>query len=119
MTENKLPGKILSRLLFFLLSGVCALASADSGAPAPSPYADAEISVSTIPSRNNTYGYDILVSGKPLIHQPTIPALPGNEGFKTEEAARKVGELVKRKLQANEIPPTVTTSELDALGVRH
>lgn len=103
-----------------LLSVSSLLASDDATvkkAPPSNPYADAELTVKTIPSANKTFGYDILIYGRPLIHQPSVPGLPGNEGFKTEDAARKVGDLVVKKLKNNEMPPTVSIEELNVLGV--
>ena len=63
------------------------------------------------------FGYDIILEGKTYVHQPTIPALPGNNGFSTEEQARKVAELVSNKIRNNIMPPTVEVKELDSLGV--
>jgi len=81
------------------------------------PYSDAAITSVIIPSENNTFGYDICVYGSVIIHQPSRPGLPGNAGFATEEAAKKVAELVIKKIRNNEMPPTVTIEELRELGV--
>ena len=64
------------------------------------------------------FGYDIILDGHTYVHQPNIPALPGNNGFSTEEMARKVAELVSFKIHNNIMPPTVEVRELDSLGVR-
>jgi len=82
-----------------------------------SPYANADITIKVIPSANNTFGYDILLYGRPLVHQPNIPGLPGNEGFTTEEKAQTVAEFVVKKIRNNEMPPTVTMEDLNAMGV--
>jgi hypothetical protein len=34
-----------------------------------------------------------------VIHQPSIPAMPGNEGFKTEAVAIKVAQLIIKKIK--------------------
>lgn len=81
------------------------------------PYSNAEISIKIIPSINKTFGYDILLKGKPLIHQPNIPSLPGNEGFKTKKSAQKVAEFVVMKIRKNEMPPTVTIDDLKTMNV--
>ena len=81
------------------------------------PYAKAEITTRIIPSPNNTFGYDILLYGKPLVHQPTIPGLPGNEGFTTKERAQTVADFVVKKIRKNEMPPTVTLEDLNAMDV--
>lgn len=62
------------------------------------------------------WGYDVDVSGTKL-HQPHIPAISGNKGFKTEEDARKTAELVAHKIKNNVMPPSLTVEELDSLGV--
>ena len=81
------------------------------------PYANAEITIKIIPSANNTFGYDILLYGRPLVHQPNIPGLPGNEGFTTKERAQTVAEFVVKKIRNNEMPPTVTIEDLNNMGV--
>jgi hypothetical protein len=81
------------------------------------PYANAEITIKIIPSVNNTFGYDILLYGKPFVHQPNIPGLPGNEGFTTKERAQTVAEFVLKKIRNNEMPPTVTIEDLNKMGV--
>jgi len=65
----------------------------------------------------NTFGYDISMEGKMMIHQPSIPGLPGNKGFDTKEQAEKVARLVMGKIEKGEMPPTVTTEELKNLGI--
>jgi len=81
------------------------------------PYANAEITIKIIPSANNTFGYDILLYGRPLVHQPNIPGLPGNEGFTTKEKAQTVAEFVVKKIRNNEMPPTVTMEDLNTMGI--
>jgi hypothetical protein len=81
------------------------------------PYANAEITIKIIPSVNNTFGYDILLYGRPFVHQPSIPGLPGNEGFTTKERAQTVAEFVVKKIRNNEMPPTVTIEDLNTIGV--
>jgi hypothetical protein len=39
--------------------------------------------------RNHTFCYDVYADDRLLIHQTSIPAMPGNEGFKTKADARK------------------------------
>ena len=81
------------------------------------PYRDADLTTVVIPSENNSFGYNILMYGSVLVHQPSRPGLPGNVGFATEKDASKVAELVIRKIRNNEMPPTVTIEELQELGV--
>lgn len=64
---------------------------------------------------NKTFGYDIYADKKLLIHQPSIPSLPGNNGFSTKAAAEKVAGLVIKKIQKGEMPPTISIDEIKKL----
>jgi len=81
------------------------------------PYRKAQLTVEFILVPNNTYGYNIKMNGRILIHQPNAPAFPGIEGFLTKEDAQKVGGFVISKIRKNIFPPSVSVSELDSLGV--
>ena len=72
-----------------------------------------------IPSEGNTYGYDILVKNKILIHQPNIPGRPGNKGFAVKADAEKVAKLIIKKLQQGIMPPATSTKELDSLKIKY
>ena len=50
-----------------------------------------------------------------MIHQSSIPGLPGNEGFKTKDDAIKVAEMVVYKIRNGEMPPTVSIDEMESL----
>ena len=63
------------------------------------------------------WGYDILIKNKVYVHQPVIPAIPGKNGFKNENDARKTAVLVSKKIAENIMPPSVTIRELDSIGV--
>jgi len=73
--------------------------------------------IQIIAVRNGTYGYDIYKGKKLFIHQPTIPALPGNNGFATKKDAEKVARLVVDKMKKGETPPAITVDELKHLEV--
>ena len=118
----KLTAAVL--LMLFIVAGLHGTSiSADEAAgqqeakQEKKPYANAEITIKIIPSANNTFGYDILLYGRPLVHQPNIPGLPGNEGFTTKERAQTVAEVVVRKIRNNEMPPTVTIEDLNTMNV--
>lgn len=66
---------------------------------------------------HNTFGYDIFVDGKLMVHQPTIPGVSGNDGFKKKADAEKVAQLVITKIRDGIMPPTVTRQEMEKLGV--
>jgi len=70
-----------------------------------------------IDAPHDTYGYDIYNDNHKLIHQPSIPGLPGNDGFKTKADALKVAQLVCDKLKKGEMPPSVSIEEMTQLKV--
>jgi Domain of unknown function (DUF4907) len=73
------------------------------------------LSYKIIDAPHKTFGYDIYADGKLLIHQPHTPAMRGIDGFKSSERAIKVANLVIKKIEKGEMPPTVTTEELKKL----
>ncbi|HWK05636.1 MAG TPA: DUF4907 domain-containing protein [Puia sp.] len=62
------------------------------------------------------WGYDILANGKVFIHQPTIPAIPGQHTFRTKEDALAVGQKVVDRITQGQMP-MVTTEEVKAMGL--
>jgi len=85
--------------------------------PAPNPYLNAKIEYKIINAENSTFGYDILIEGRTTIHQPSIPGMSGNNGFRTKEQAERTAKFVISKIRQNIMPPTVTIQELDSLKV--
>ena len=67
---------------------------------------------------SGTWGYDIRKKDKQVIHQPAIPALPGNKGFARKEDARKVAFLVIGKMRKGESLPSVSREELHQLDIQ-
>jgi uncharacterized protein YcfL len=63
------------------------------------------------------FGYNIYMYDAQYIHQPNVPAINGERGFKTKEQAQKAGEFVAYKIKKNIMPPAVTAHELDSLGL--
>ena len=118
----------INALLFVLLTfGASAQRAADNQSansnkkqevqfPSASQFADSKLSFKIIPAANKTWCYDILADGKMIIHQPSAPGLPGNEGFKTKAAAKKIAEIVIGKIQNGEMPPTVSKEEMQKIG---
>lgn len=70
-----------------------------------------------IEATDKTFCYDIFADNKIIIHQPSIPGIPGNKGFETKADAEKVAKLVISKMKKGEIPPTVTVDEMKKLNV--
>jgi hypothetical protein len=62
------------------------------------------------------WGYNILAGEKIYIKQEFIPVIPGKQGFKSAADALLVGNLVVKKIGANQTP-AVSLHELDSLGV--
>ena len=88
------------------------------------PYLNSKIEVKTFENESTDkkvttkdWGYDILIDGNTYVHQPSIPAVGGNRGFKTSADAQKVGELVVSKIRNNTLPPSVDPTELKNLGI--
>jgi Domain of unknown function (DUF4907) len=77
-----------------------------------------QLTYTIINSEQNTFGYDILDYNRPMIHQPTIPAMPGNKGFATKEDAAKLARLVIQKINKKIMPPSVTPQELKNLKIK-
>ncbi len=83
----------------------------------PAQGAGARLSYRIISSQNNTWGYDIYNNEKLFIHQLIIPAIPGNEGFATKDAAEKTAKKVIEKIKNGENPPSLTIDELNQMHV--
>lgn len=64
------------------------------------------------------WGYDIYMNEKMYVHQPHIPAVSGNHAFRSENDARKAGELMVYKIRNNVMPPSITIEELDSIGIQ-
>jgi hypothetical protein len=71
----------------------------------------------SITGKSLGWGYDIYAEGKRMIHQPIIPAIAGNNHFKSKEAADKTAALAISKMQRSGSLPILTIEELDSLGV--
>ena len=63
------------------------------------------------------WGYDIYADGALYIHQPHVPAVPGNNGFQSEQKAETTGNFAVYKIRNNIMPPSISVEELDSLGV--
>lgn len=90
-------------------------APSDIKFPEAGKFKSTEITYKIISVAQNTFCYDIFSDGKLLIHQPSVPGMPGNKGFKNKESAVKVAQLVITKIKNGEMPPTITTDELKKL----
>lgn len=97
--------------------------SANTGVTLPDSVVQPEITFKTFASKDNAgapgWGYDLYVGKKKTIHQPIIPAVPGNDAFATEEEAKRAGELAVYKMKSTGAFPTITIHDLDSLGIKH
>ena len=75
------------------------------------------IELKTFQNDNKQWGYDVYLKGKMYLHQTNIPAVQGNNGFQTSRDAEKVANFVIGKIRKGLMPPTITTQELDSLGI--
>lgn len=82
-----------------------------------SQFAGSKFIYKIIIAPSKTFGYDIYCDKKLLIHQSSVPALAGNNGFKRKSDATKVAKLVIIKLTEGEMPPTVSIEEMKNLNV--
>jgi hypothetical protein len=77
-----------------------------------------KIAYRIIDAPNKTFCYDIFVDDRLLIHQPSIPGLPGIKGFVRKRDAEKVAALVIKKIKNGIMPPTIEAKELDSLEIK-
>lgn len=80
-------------------------------------YQNSQITYKIIHGISQTYGYDISVDGRLMVHQPNIPCIVGNKGFRNKTDAKKVAELVIQKIRKGILPPTVAVNELKELNI--
>jgi hypothetical protein len=109
--------------IFFGIAPSIAFAQSQKGIkpavnfPQASQFANSKFTYKIIPAPENTFGYDILSDGKILIHQPSIPGMPGTRAFRSKPDAEKVAILIMGKIKKGEMPPNVTLNELKKLNV--
>ncbi|MGQ7946361.1 DUF4907 domain-containing protein [Flavobacterium sp. WC2509] len=63
------------------------------------------------------WGYQITNNDKIIIKQTIIPVIRNSKSFKTEKEALAVGQLVVKKLNANN-SPTITKNDLILLKIK-
>ncbi|MBW4359596.1 DUF4907 domain-containing protein [Flavobacterium taihuense] len=66
---------------------------------------------------NNGWGYSITKNEKIIIKQTVIPVIGKNKNFQTEKEALAIGQLVLKKLNANN-SPTITKNDLILLKIK-
>ena len=72
--------------------------------------------------QNNTsaggWGFDVYVDGKRYIHQPTVPVVAGDYGFRTKEQSEMAGNMMVEKLKQGKQPPALDENDLRFLGIK-
>lgn len=110
---------IASVIFVILIAAACSFVAYKNHKKEPvSPYLNSKIDVKAFQEVGGTWGYDILIDGRLYVHQPNIPSIPGDAGFKTEGDAQKIGDLVVTKIKNDVLPPSVAPEELKALGIQ-
>ena len=105
-------------MIFFISIRLEAQSAPPPSQPNPSPGAHLTI-YKIITLADGTFSYDIFTGDHRIIHQTSIPGLPGNKGFRRKEDAEKVARLVVEKLNQHIVPPTVTSHEMDSLKIKY
>lgn len=111
----------------FLIAAATALAiscqTKPTEPPKENPYAKADLEVHVFKNDTTTdaslggYGYNIYMYKAMYVHQPHIPAVNGNRGFRSSSDAEKTANLTIYKIRNNIMPPSLSVKELDSLGV--
>jgi hypothetical protein len=110
--------KNLSCILLIFLA-IRVFGQTDGKMQAPKDFAEMKIKSEVIVATKNTYGYNIYVDNKLLIHQQNIPGIATNEGFRIKNDALKVANLVIEKLKKGQMPPAISIDELKKLNVTY
>lgn len=92
--------------------------SASNNSPAKMPVQDMAYEITVVTSGEG-WGYQIKHNNTVVINQLTIPAIGGHHPFVSEAEARATAALVIDKLSHGRMPPSVTTAELDSLGITY
>ena len=119
-----MPNPSFNLLIVFVLvlitvgCGTKAEHNSDADVQAQKPVQDSVYEISII-SAGQGWGYQVKRNGSVIINQLTIPAISGRHAFVSEAEARKTASLVIHKLNKGLMPPSVTTAELDSLGITY
>ncbi len=96
-TKNLHKRNLIFLICCILYAGITSV-KLQAQTPQPKNFATYNLTSKIIDAPAGTYGYEIYANNKKIIHQPSIPALPGNEGFATKASAEKVATLVMSKI---------------------
>ena len=85
--------------------------------PDATQMANSKLTYQIIDAPEKSFGYDIYSDERLCIHQPSVPGVAGNKGFKTKQDAEKIAQLVVSKMKKGVMPPTVSPEEMKKLKV--
>ena len=108
-----------SSFILLLLSALFISTNARAQKSVHSKIKQSVYSIKIIPAAGNSYGYEISKDNRVMIHQPNIPGMPGNKGFKLKADAQKVASLAVSKLSSGVMPPTIEKKEMDKLHIHY
>ena len=113
----------MSKIVFHIITLMSIIACTDSPrynikvTPTVVNHATTPYTYKIINGLDKTFGYDIYKSDTLMVHQLHIPALQGNQGFKSTSDAEKVAQFVVNKMLTGEIPPSISIEELKYLKI--
>lgn len=102
-------------ILFFIILCVCVV-GVSIGYHQLKPDQGKVSIVEVLEVETGKYGYKIIQGERTVIMQPFVPGISGKRFFACPEDARKVGELVCKRMLAG-IELSVTPGDLEQLGI--
>ena len=113
-STNTFQINFMKRHLLFLML-ICSCSGSPPHHNSKKGNSSRTIKSSIFKSEYGGFGYDIKIDGKLLVHQPNVPVINNYRGFATVQEARNIAALVVLKIKNNEVPPTLTATEIDSL----
>ena len=83
------------------------------------PFNNASLSFETFKMEGKGWGFDVYINGSLFIHQDEIPAPGVVKRYESEEDAVKAAGLIISKIKQNILPPLISVSELDSIGIKY
>lgn len=109
--------RVFSWIMLFVVVGGLAAMKSFSVVYLHKQRQESEYSVKTFQTEEIKWGYYVLKSGKTIIKQDVIPAIPKNVSFLSKDDAEKTSHLVLSKLK-NGNNPTISIPELEQMKIK-
>jgi hypothetical protein len=103
MTINKTQKIILLAAILIAASSTFFMLSQRKSASNERPSSAKEVSYKAFRTPQG-WGYNVLIDGDTIIHQPFMPNEAGYKSFPTEQAANKDAQSVIEKIKSGEVP---------------